>query len=190
MLMQQQKYVMSGARISSDSKYRYKLWREWRGTHDPKHWRWFGEKDGAGQDLGEPLSVLFVMLNPSTADSDHDDATIRKCVSFAKQWCYERMEVANLFAYRATKPRSLFDAKAAGEDIIGWQNCECVQDLARDAGLIVCAWGANAYGHEFHVKEVRGWLDPKPQFCLGLTNDGFPRHPLYAPLNSPLKQMP
>ena len=190
MLSKSEKYVMSGARISGDGLYRYKLWREWRGTHDPKHWRWFGEKDGVGQELGEPLSVLFVMLNPSTADGEQDDATIRKCVGFAKRWNYERMEVANLFAYRATKPTDLFAAKAKGTDVIGWQNCECVQDLVTDAGLIVCAWGAHAAGHEFHVEEVRGWLDPKKQFHLGLTREGHPRHPLYVPFDTPLRPMP
>lgn len=185
-----EKYVMSGARISGDGIYRYRLWREWRGTHDPKHWRWFGQKDGAGQELGEPLSVLFVMLNPSTADGEQDDATIRKCVGFARRWNYERMEVANLFAYRATKPTDLFAAKAKGTDVIGWQNCECVQDVVIDAGLIICAWGAHAAGHEFHVEEVRGWLDPKKQFRLGLTREGHPRHPLYVPFDTPLRPMP
>jgi len=176
-----EKYVATGARISACGKYRYKLWREWRGTHDPKHWRWLGEKDGAGAELGDPLSVLFVMLNPSTADGETDDATIRKCVGFAKLWRYERVAVVNLFAYRATKPRDLFAAKANKIDIIGWQNQECVQEMVRDAGLIVCAWGGHGVGHEFHIEEVRGWLEPKRQFHLGLTRDGQPRHPLYVP---------
>ena len=188
-LTQPEKYVAQGARISADTKYRYKLWREWRGTHDPKHWRWFGAKDGAGAELGDPLSVLFVMLNPSTADSEADDATIRKCVGFAKRWRYERMEVVNLFAYRATSPRDLFAAKASGADIIGWQNQECVQEMVADAGLIVCAWGGNAEGFEFHTEEVRGWLGEK-QFQLGLTRSGHPRHPLYVPYNQQLLPMP
>jgi hypothetical protein len=75
MLMRPEKYVKSGARISADGVYRYVLWREWHGTHDPKNWRWLGGKDGAGVELGYPKSCLFVMLNPSTADGEKDDAT-------------------------------------------------------------------------------------------------------------------
>lgn len=187
------KYVANGARISSCGKYRYKLWREWRGTHDPKHWCWFGVKDGCGDEIGEPLSVLFVMLNPSTADGETDDATIRKCVGFAKLWNYERMEVVNLFAYRTTSPRDLFAAKADGVDIIGRENQECVQEMVADAGMIVCAWGGNGEGHEYHINEVLGWLEyyqNQPQFCLGLTQEGFPRHPLYVPYTTKLQPMP
>lgn len=188
-----QKYVSKGAWISSDDKYRYRLWREWRGTHDPKHWRWLGAKDGNGADLGDPLSVLFVMLNPSTADGEKDDATIRKCVGFAQRWKYEHIEVVNLFAYRATKPAELLRAKARGEDIIGWRNTEFVQDAVSRSGLIVCAWGGHGEGHELHIEEVRGWLQSygdKPQFHLGLTKEGHPRHPLYVPYTQELLRMP
>lgn len=184
-----EKYVASGARISACGRYRYKLWREWRGTHDPKHWRWLGAKDGAGAELGDPLSVLFVMLNPSTADAEVDDATIRKCVGFAKRWRYERMEVVNLFAYRTTSPRDLFAAKASGGDIIGAENQHCTQEMVADAGMIVCAWGGHGHGHEFHIEEVRGWLGDKPQYHLGLTRAGHPRHPLYVPYTQTLLPM-
>jgi len=187
------KYIMSGARISACGTYRYKLWREWRGTHDPDHWRWLGGKDGAGADLGDPLSCLFVMLNPSTADGEVDDPTIRRCVGFAKAWKYERLEVVNLFAYRATKPRDVLAAQNARADIIGLHNSEAMDTAARDAGLIVCAWGANATvldpTHD-HVETVRGWLRDKPMHALGFTKDGQPRHPLYAPLDSRLVPMP
>ena len=140
------KYIAKGARISADGKYRYQLWREWRGTHDPKHWRWLGGVDGVGEPLGEPLSCLFVMLNPSTADGEADDPTIRRCVGFAKRWKFERLEVVNLFAYRATKPSDLFAFQAQGGDPIGWQNSELIGEALRDSGLVVCAWGANAAG--------------------------------------------
>lgn len=193
MLTRPDKYVATGARISADGKYRYKLWREWRGSHDPKHWRWLGEKDGTGHELGEPLAVLFIMLNPSTADGEKDDATIRKCVAFARRWNYERIEIGNLFAYRATKPRDLFVAGGGKIDsIIGPLNQECIQDMVADAGMIVCAWGNHAEGHEFHVEEVRGWLEhygEKPTFALGINKTGHPIHPLYVPLDAALVPM-
>lgn len=192
MLMTPNKYVSSGARISADGVYRYKLWREWRGTHDRKNWRWLGAKDGAGEELGEPKTCLFVMLNPSTADGEIDDPTIRRCIGFAKAWRYEYLEVVNLFAYRATKPADLFAFAKAGGDIIGVENSTIIANAALRAGIVICAWGANATAQEygFHVDTVRGWLDAAPQFALGFTKDGSPRHPLYAPLDAPLMPMP
>lgn len=187
------KYINAGARISSDGLYRYLLWREWRGTHDRKNWRWLGGKDGAGAELGEPLSCLFVMLNPSTADGNQDDATIRRCVGFAKAWNYERLEVVNLFAYRATKPRDVLARQNRREEIIGWQNSELVTQASREAGLVVCAWGANVNDLDptrDHVETVRGWLGYGDHYALGFTKDGHPRHPLYAPLDSALVRMP
>lgn len=183
-------YVSSGARLSTDGAYRYKLWREWRGTHDRKNWRWLGAKDGAGEEVGEPKSCLFVMLNPSTADGKTDDPTIRRCVGFAKAWRYELLVVVNLFAFRATKPRDLFAHADAGVDIVGFDNSGVIADAARRAGVIVCAWGANAQDHEFHVETVRGWMHTAPHYALGFTRGGHPRHPLYAPQDSALVPMP
>jgi hypothetical protein len=182
-----QKYVNAGARLSGCGVYRYSLWREWRGTHDPKNWRWFGAKDGAGADLGEPKTCLFVMLNPSTADGEKDDATIRRCVGFAKAWKFERLEVVNLFAFRATKPRDVLAFQNQRGDIIGWENSTLVARAAREAGMIVCAWGANVNDLDpmrDHVETVRGWLGDRPHYALGFTKDGHPRHPLYVPLDA------
>lgn len=186
-------YINAGARISQCGLFRYSLWREWRGTHDRKNWRWFGTKDGRGEEWGEPKSCLFVMLNPSTADGEKDDPTIRRCVGFARLWKFERLEVVNLFAYRATKPRDVLARQNAREEIIGLHNSEVMDVAARDAGLIVCAWGANATAFDptrDHVETVRGWLRDKPMHALGFTKDGQPRHPLYAPLDATLVPMP
>lgn len=176
------RYVSSGAHISGCGAYRYKLWREWRRA---------GTRDGAGEERGEHKTCLFVMLNPSTADAAADDATIRRCVGFAKAWRCERLEVVNLFAYRATKPADLFLFAEIGGNIVGVENSTVVADAAQRAGIVVCAWGANATarGYGFHVDTVRRWLDPAPQFALGFTKDGSPRHPLYVQSNAPLIPM-
>lgn len=176
-------YVSKGARLSACGKYRYLLWREWRGTHDPKNWRWLG----AGAPLGDPLSALFVMLNPSTADGEQDDPTIRRCVGFAKAWKFERLAVVNLYAYRATDPRDIDAFVAQGGDPIGWENSEIVEDAARHAGVIVCAWGAYKVGEQGEI--MRGWLGKK-HYALGFTKNGSPRHPLYAPADARLVEMP
>ncbi len=176
-------YINKGAIISADGHYRYLLWREWRGTHDPKNWRWLRddrgriEKDGSGADLGEPKVCAFVMLNPSTADGDIDDPTIRKCVGFAKLWRYERLEVVNLFAYRATDPRTVLRL-GHNDDPVGSQAQQYFDSLIDRAGIVVCAWGAHG-SHLDQDETALGWLRDKPIYTLGLTKDGHPRHPLY-----------
>ena len=82
----------------------------------------------------------FIMLNPSTADDEFDDATIRRCVGFAKRWGFHGLVVTNLFAYRATKPS---DLKAlAARDLrlaIGERNEEHLRREADAAHSVVCA---------------------------------------------------
>lgn len=163
-----EKYITSGARISSDNIYRYLLWRQWGANSDSE-------------------SCLFVMLNPSTANANLDDPTIRRCVGFAKYHGYEHLVVANLFAYRATKPSDLFNCTAIGVDPVGWQNQKFLAESARRAGLIICAWGAHG-GFMGQEETVRGWLQDtgKPLYALGLTKGGHPRHPLYIPASTQL----
>src|SRR5690242_15488046 len=78
-----------GAIFDSSGRYRYSLWRAW----SPYHAR-----------------IVFILLNPSTADEHKHDPTIRRCISFARTWNFGTIEVVNLFAYRATDYRELFKA--------------------------------------------------------------------------------
>ena len=73
-----------GAKFSADRKYRYLLTRQ------------LGFGDGA---------VMFLMLNPSTADESHDDSTIRRCINFGKAWGYGWLYVCNLSPFRSPDPR-------------------------------------------------------------------------------------
>lgn len=179
-------YVDKGAVISSDRNYRYHLWREWRGTHDPNHWRWIGnEKDGNGNRIGEPKSCLFIMFNPSTADGEKDDPTIVRCVNFAKRRNYEKLEVVNLFAYRSSSPIDIFNIESLDEQI-GPRNMEFVELAVENSGLIICAWGMHGdYCDQGNT--VLGWINRKT-YCLGTpTVNGQPRHPLYLPADASLK---
>lgn len=177
------KYTYTGAELSPDGRHRYLLWREWRGTHDPKNWRWYGAKDGAGQKLSDPKACLFIMLNPSTADADDDDPTVKRCVAFAQAWKYERLEVVNLFAYRATDPQELLRL-GHGDDPVGERNQHFIASAANDAGIIICAWGQHG-SHLGQDATVLGWLDKigatGRAHALGFTTKGQPRHPLYVP---------
>ena len=81
---------MQDAVISKCSKYRYSLSRQWN---------------------KEKEKVLFIMLNPSKADDKIDDPTVRRCISFAKNWGFGGLMIGNLFAYRTTYPKELFKTK-------------------------------------------------------------------------------
>lgn len=143
-----------GARLSPCGTYRYELWRRW------------------SQD-GDSNQVVFIGLNPSTADEIRDDPTIRRCIRFAKTWGYSGLLVLNAFAYRATRPRDLKMAT----DPIGEDNNETLKIHCRDASLIIAAWGVHCpKEREEEICHTIG----KTIHCLGKTKAGRPRHPLYV----------
>lgn len=181
-------YLDKGAIIDASGTYRFRLWREWRLGDNRAIWdMWIDHNgrpvvDGEGHQLGDPLSCVFIMLNPSTADCAQDDPTIRRCVSFARRFGFDRLEVVNLFAFRATSPADLLKVGAEA-DPVGSENEWHVAKALDNAGLIVCAWGAHG-GHLDQDETMMGWIDvhnyrDAPVVCLGQTKDGFPRHPLY-----------
>ena len=118
-------------------------------------------------------SVLFVMLNPSTADSEKDDATTRRCLGFARAWDYAQMHIVNLYAYRATNPRAL----AHVEDPVGPENMSWLDAMVSRADRVVVAWGVRGLGTLEACKFVQRKI---PMYCLALTRNGAPQHPLYA----------
>lgn len=119
-------------------------------------------------------AVLFVMLNPSTADAEADDPTIRRCMGFARAWGFNRLLVGNLYAYRATLPADLRRV----EDAIGPDNDRHLQELCGEVRKIICAWGANA--DRDRAGRVRTMLGLNHDLHhLGLTREGQPKHPLY-----------
>jgi len=143
---------LSTAEFSPCRRYRYALFRTW-------------EKRG--------LSVMFVGLNPSTADETENDPTVRRCMGFAARWGYKGLIMANAFAYRATDPREM----KAADDPVGPDNDEWLRRLAFQAGAIVIAWGVHGV-HRGRDAEVLKVLEPWPLLCLGKTKGGQPRHPL------------
>lgn len=124
-------------------------------------------------------TCLFVMLNPSTADAEQDDPTIRRCIGFAQSWGYQRLVVGNLFAYRATDPRDLL----AASEPIGPYCDHWLLHLLDESSLAVAAWGAHAMARDRARQVRRTVFDRMPykrRACLGTTKDGHPRHPLYV----------
>lgn len=152
----------ASAVLSPDGIYRYSLTREWL-THGNRN----------------PTRVLWIMLNPSTADAEVNDPTIRRCIRFSQDWGFSSLEVVNLFALRATDPKQL----GSHPDPFGPDNAAHIGQGIVRADRIVAAWGAEAYksGRRNVLVDVGKALWGRTVHCLGVTRSGAPRHPLYVP---------
>jgi len=149
--------VIKSAVISECTRYRYRLYREWEKSH--------------------LLPLLWVMLNPSTADGETDDRTISKCIAFAKLWGYGAMWVVNRYAYRSTDPSVLKLLSVTEAE--GPENDWHLGVIGSQCASAVLAWG-NPGGT--HIPESL-WC-PGGNFCLGVTKVGAPKHPLYLPMTT------
>lgn len=143
---------IASANLSDCGKYRYTLFRRWRNSGT--------------------MPIMWIMLNPSTADAYDDDPTVRRCMGFSRTWGYDAMFVGNLYAYRSTDPAALLALDH--ETSVGDQNQHYLDMMAQSSAKIVCAWGNPGAKRR-----------TEPPFCpgglwhLGLTKTAQPRHPLY-----------
>lgn len=168
---------MNSAVFSPDNKHRYWLKRE------------------LSQPRDQPRTMcLWVMLNPSTADCTSNDPTIKRCMGFTQYWGYDDMEVVNLFAFRATNPKELL-FPANKRVAVGPDNNRWIQERAAIADLIICAWGSHKFVRERSV-DVLAMLRTSMAvysmgtMCIGCTQDGYPKHPLYVPGGTNLEPYP
>ena len=150
----------------SESAYRYELFRTIR---TPGLFG-FGDSDRR--------TVLWIMLNPSTATEWKDDPTVRRCIRFSRDWGYSVMRVVNLFAARTTIPHAL----ERMSDPVGPLNDGMILYNANVSDLIVCAWGSHwmavdRAAYVIDLLTVRGAR--KTLYALALNADGQPGHPLY-----------
>jgi hypothetical protein len=154
-------YLERRARV--EQQYRYTLSRAW----------------GHGNNR-----ALIVMLNPSTADAEVDDATIRSCVRLCQWRRDDEFHVVNLFAYRATDPKELKIAS----DPVGPDNDTAIETAASCCSFAICAWGAYPgaidRGRQVYDLLHKRWSDV---FCWGTTKHGAPKHPLYIKSGTPLE---
>lgn len=143
--------IKKDALFSQDRKYRYTLTRIW---------------------IPEKSYVCFVGLNPSTADENIDDPTVRRCINFAQAWGYGGLMMMNLFAFRSTDPKQLYTEI----DPVGSQNDFYLQFVSAQAGITIIAWGVKGGFHARDMAVIK--LLTRPHY-LTLTKDGYPGHPLY-----------
>ena len=160
----------SGAVLSNDRQYRFLLWRRW-------------EPDAH--------MVCYVGLNPSTADSEVDDATVKKWRGFAKQEGRGGFFAINLYALRATNPQELKSHPSPIGEHTDWL-LRAARGLCNHNGNpmpIVPCWGANApqERHEEALAHLGAYSDDGYVFCFGRTKAGFPKHPLMLPYSTELE---
>ena len=143
--------VNKNATFSDCRKYRYALSRTWN---------------------GKKKTILFIGLNPSTANEKIDDPTIRRCINYAQNWGYGSLLMVNLFAYRATLPSELKNVK----NPIGNDNDIQIIELSKKADIAVAAWGneGTLLNRDKEVKKILPNL-----MCLKINKSGQPSHPLY-----------
>lgn len=153
-------YTVSSAEFDEHRLRRYTLRRQW----DPI----------PGVSAFSPASVLWIMLNPSTADERVLDPTLRRCQQFSIDWGFQGFEVVNLFAWRATDPKVL----PMIHDPIGQDNDRMIRDAAERNGLVIAGWGKPGRMMKRDAA-VLDLLQGVSISTLGLNGDGTPKHPLY-----------
>jgi hypothetical protein len=179
---------------SEDGLYRYRLMRDLRGepprsNHNIATCAAYEVRQQAlpfWDDQPRPTllarRLLWILLNPSTAGALATDPTLRKCMAYARLWGYGLVELVNVYAYRATDPSELVQARRGHRDVRGPVNQEVVLAAAGDADLIVGGWGTKAHDDDVawveHLVQARVGKDIH---AIALTKDGWPRHPLYVP---------
>lgn len=149
----------AGAAFSACRRWRYLLWRRW--------------------DAAKP-AANFLMLNPSTADELKLDPSCTRARVYAEKWGYGALIVTNLFGWRATDPKDMVLAK----NPIGRGNDAAILRAAREAAIVVCAWG-NHGAHGGRSAKVLEMMRKQrvPLHALRVNAGGEPAHPLYLPGN-------
>jgi hypothetical protein len=154
-----------------------------RRTRDTRHgsgWAVFDETEAYRYTLGRRWDdaggrVCFCLLNPSTADASVLDPTLTRCYGYARRWGFGAMDVTNVFALRSTDPKGLRGV----DDPVGPDNDAHIVELALGADLVVVGWGTHARLLDRHARVIELLAGVCPLTCLGVTKDGYPRHPLY-----------
>ena len=159
----------SAAKFSPDRRYRYLLSRR-AGFGDSK--------------------AMLTMLNPSDADEERDDPTIRRSVGFAGAWGCGWLLVTNLSPHRATNPKDLLAQGLEPEDVRAF-NLRTIPETSAVSDLVVVAWGnhGEAEGRAESVLDVL-LAEGRRIHCLGTTKRGHPLHPLYVPAATKLAPFP
>lgn len=171
-LSHEPEYIEATATFSPDEIYRYSLVRRW----------------------AEGLVVLWIMLNPSTADATQLDPTLGRVLGFTQAWAYgypdlvapanaprenrfAGFEVCNAYGLRSTDPKRLRQVS----DPVGPGNDEAIRRAVARAAIIVVGWGGGCKSsREREIYDLIRAAGRAP-LCLRAIKSGAPEHPLYVP---------
>jgi hypothetical protein len=159
--------VKGDATFSDDGRYR-QLMRRWTGDVFPQRY------------------MLFIGMNPSTADASVNDPTCAREWTFAQREGFDAMIKANVGDYRATDPKMLL---APGGEASSPANLPAIRRAAAEAGRIVLCHGklnkALAPAGKALIEALKA--DGRALWCFGTNGDGSPKHPLYLRGDTPLR---
>ena len=139
--------ISRSADISNDKKDRFSLSRIW--------------------DSKKP-KALYIMLNPSYADNESDDPTIRRLIFFSKKFKFGGFYVTNLFSQITPYPKEL-----NMDNNLKKKNLKIISESIKKSDLIVYAWG-NLVSEPIEFRKLI-----ESPLCFGINKNGTPKHPLY-----------
>ena len=147
---------MSGAVFNNSARrFRYALWRFWWPDGD---------------------KLLFIGLNPSTANEFRNDPTIRRMIGFAKLWGFSGLFVDNLFSLVTPDPAKLWSSSSIKQP--NGPNDIAIKRMRELSAKVMVGWGNFGARAGTRPEEVLAILGD-PVFCLAKTHTGEPGHPLY-----------
>ena len=147
--------------FSPDRRHRYTLIHRW--------------DELLGAPVEEGRGIAWIALNPSTADENQLDPTLRRIRDFSISWGYDFFVMLNVFAWRDTAP----SAMKASIDPVGPENDRWIKHWSDRVDRVVAAWGEHGAFLDRH-RQVVTLLDPRKTVCLARNASGQPKHPLYV----------
>lgn len=152
--------IRGDAIFSPCGRYRHLLIRDWADLLQPER------------------TILWIGMNPSSADADNQDPTCTRETNFSRDWGYSRYLKGNMLDWRATSPKDLPHSPdlACSRD-----NLPILLEAAETSEMVLLAYGKL---HSRYHGIVESTIDAlratgKPLMCLGKNADGSAKHPLY-----------
>lgn len=141
----------NGALFSDCGNYRYRLWRIWDDT--------------------KPL-IMFIGLNPSTANASTDDPTIRKIKKVAAFNGFGGFYMMNLFGIVSANPEILLTCTDPIKD-----NNFHLDHVSKLCSKVCFCWGNFKQAEQRSKEVVRQF---QAGLCFIQNKNGSPKHPLYC----------
>ena len=157
--------LLRSAEFSTCGQYRYQLTRSW-----------------SNKRIGKNRTVAFIGLNPSIADAEFDDPTIKRCIAFAESWQFKKLFMINLFAFISTDP----DQLTHEADPVGPENDRFIKSTCAQSAKLIACWGN--HGAIGNRSDVVCQTISRRLHCIRINKSGEPAHPLYLPATlTPIK---